>query len=41
MKQYLQNHRIITDGSFGTYYAQRYDTTQMPELANTGAGGRF
>lgn len=35
MKQYLQNHRIITDGSFGTYYAQRYDTTQMPELANT------
>ena len=35
MKQYLQQHRIITDGSFGTYYAQRYDTLEMPEFANT------
>lgn len=35
MKQYLKKNRMITDGSFGTYYAQKYDTLEMPELANT------
>lgn len=35
MKQYLEQHRIITDGSFGTYYAQKYNTLEMPEFANT------
>ena len=35
MEQYLRQHRIIADGAFGTYYAQKYDTLEMPELANT------
>lgn len=35
MKQYLKQHRIITDGAFGTYYAQKYNTLELPELANT------
>lgn len=34
MEQYLRHHRIIADGAFGTYYAQKYDTLEMPELAN-------
>lgn len=34
MKQYLQKHKIIADGAFGTYYAQLYDTKELPELAN-------
>ncbi|MBQ9990481.1 MAG: bifunctional homocysteine S-methyltransferase/methylenetetrahydrofolate reductase [Lachnospiraceae bacterium] len=40
MKQYLEQHRIITDGSFGTYYAQKYNTLELPELANTEYPGR-
>lgn len=35
MKQYLRQNRIITDGAFGTYYAQKYNTLELPELANT------
>lgn len=34
IQQYLQNNKIITDGSFGTYYADRYQTMEMPEAAN-------
>lgn len=34
IQQYLQDYRLITDGSFGTYYAERYETQEMPELAN-------
>ena len=34
MKQYLRQNRIITDGAFGTYYAQKYNTLELPELAN-------
>lgn len=32
---YLEHYKIVTDGSFGTYYAQKYNTNEMPELANT------
>lgn len=35
LAQYLKQSKLITDGSFGTYYADRYDTDEMPELANT------
>lgn len=35
--QYLNHSKLITDGSFGTYYADKYDTNEMPELANTDA----
>lgn len=35
MENYLKQHRLITDGSFGTYYAQKYNTLELPELANT------
>lgn len=31
---YLKTNRIITDGAFGTYYAEKYQTQEMPELAN-------
>lgn len=31
---YLRKYRLITDGSFGTYYADKYQTNEMPELAN-------
>lgn len=34
LASYLMNHRLITDGSFGTYYADKYQTNEMPELAN-------
>lgn len=33
---YLEKNRLITDGSFGTYYADKYQTNEMPELANCG-----
>lgn len=35
LTQYLKKYRLITDGSFGTYYADKYKTGEMPELANT------
>lgn len=35
LTQYLKKYRLITDGSFGTYYADKYHTGEMPELANT------
>lgn len=37
IREYLQKHRLITDGAFGTYYAEKYGTNEMPELANTDA----
>lgn len=30
----LKQKKLITDGSFGTYYAEKYHTDEMPELAN-------
>lgn len=35
IREYLKKYKLITDGSFGTYYADKYDTGEMPELANT------
>ena len=37
IREYLQKYRLITDGSFGTWYAEKYKTNEMPELANTDA----
>ncbi|MDD6327314.1 MAG: bifunctional homocysteine S-methyltransferase/methylenetetrahydrofolate reductase [Lachnospiraceae bacterium] len=34
-RDYIKQHKILTDGSFGTYYAERYQTEESPELANT------
>ena len=34
LKEYLDKNQLITDGSFGTYYAERFETSEMPELAN-------
>ena len=34
IRQYLENKKLITDGSFGTYYSQKFATEEMPELAN-------
>lgn len=33
----LRQKKIITDGSFGTYYSDKYQTDDMPELANMDA----
>ena len=35
IQDYLKTYKIITDGSFGTYYAEKYQTEEMPEAANT------
>lgn len=35
LTSYLTKYRLITDGSFGTYYADKYQTNEMPELANS------
>lgn len=34
LKEILQHRKLICDGAFGTYYAQKYDTKELPELAN-------
>ncbi len=34
LREYLQNNKLITDGSFGTYFTDRFNTDEMPELAN-------
>ena len=34
LHEYLKTHTIITDGAFGTYYAEKYGTNELPELAN-------
>lgn len=35
LHEYLKTHTIITDGAFGTYYAEKCATNELPELANT------
>ncbi len=35
LKDYLKENILITDGAFGTYYADIYDTQQLPEKANS------
>lgn len=34
IREYLQEKKLITDGSFGTYYGDKYKTQQMPEFCN-------
>jgi len=34
IKEILRHSKLICDGAFGTYYAQKYDTKELPELAN-------
>lgn len=31
----LKTQKLLFDGAFGTYYALKYDTKELPELANT------
>lgn len=33
-KDYIKTHNILADGSFGTYYAEKYHTNEVPEYAN-------
>lgn len=40
LREYLQKNKLITDGSFGTYYTDRFNTDEMPELANVQHGER-
>lgn len=35
IQQEIQKKKLLFDGAFGTYYAQVYDTKEVPELANT------
>lgn len=34
LQEYLKHHKLLADGAFGTYYAQKYATDQLPEKAN-------
>lgn len=34
LKQQLARQKILFDGAFGTYYAGKYDTGDLPEIAN-------
>lgn len=34
LREYLKAHKLITDGSFGTYFMDKYNTEEMPERAN-------
>lgn len=34
IREYLEKKKIITDGSFGTFYAEKYQTEEIPEKAN-------
>lgn len=40
IQEYLKKYNIIADGAFGTYYAEKYQTQEMPEFANTAHGDR-
>ncbi len=33
-KDYIKTHNILADGSFGTYYVEKYHTSEAPEYAN-------
>ena len=41
LNAYLKTRKIIADGSLGTYYADKYDTAEMPEAANLTAPERI
>ena len=34
IQDYLQTHNLLVDGAFGTYYAEKYRTQNIPELEN-------
>ena len=34
IQTYLTQTKLITDGSFGTYYSEKYQTDEVPETAN-------
>ncbi len=34
IQKYLLQNKIITDGAFGTFYADSFQTEEMPEMAN-------
>lgn len=35
IREILQYKKLVCDGAFGTYYAQKYETKELPELANS------
>ncbi len=35
IRDYLKKKKLITDGSFGTFYGANYQSYDMPEMANT------
>lgn len=34
LHEYLKEYKLVTDGAFGTYYAEKFQTQEMPERAN-------
>lgn len=34
IRSYLKQQKLIVDGAFGTYYAEKYQTQELPEAAN-------
>ena len=40
IRERIQQKKILFDGAFGTYYGGKYDTKQLPELANLEASER-
>ena len=41
IREYLKKSKLIADGSFGTYYSQKYKTVDIPEYANITAPQRI
>lgn len=41
IREYLKKSKLISDGSFGTYYSQKYKTVDIPEYANITASQRI
>ena len=41
LKTYLEAHKLITDGAFGTYYSRVYDTNELPASHSMAAPGLF
>ena len=40
IRERIQQKKLLFDGAFGTYYGGKYDTKQLPELANLEASER-
>lgn len=40
LKEYLLNNKLLTDGSFGTYFGAKYNTDILPESFNTSDPGK-